>query len=117
MRIKLDEISMGFAWTCEPLSELKPNSELCSLEERLRCERQKPPFCTKVLATVLHKESDEELARLALKGVDEVFKARVLAEGQPAYGRCQEIQIVAGEVFETPQDGEYKKVHEVEDES
>jgi len=109
MRSKLEDIEMGRVWTCEPLSGLKPESELCGVEEKLRCDRQTPPMCTKVAATILENETDDVLARLASKEILDIVKERVLAESCPPFEQCQEVKIVAGEVIEVEQSDDYKE--------
>jgi len=106
MRTKLEDLSMGLVWTCEPVVDLTSESELCGVEERRRCDNHS--LCTKVAATVIGKESDEELARLSRKEVSEVLDVRQRAEAEPAYKRCQEIQVIAGEVREIEQSEDYK---------
>jgi hypothetical protein len=106
VRTKLKELSMGLVWTHEPVVELTGESELCGVEERRRCDVQ--GLCTKVVATVLGKESDVELARLSRQEISEVLDKRQRAEAEPAYKRCQEIQVIAGEVREIEQSEDYK---------
>ena len=107
MRTKLKEVSMGMVWTCDPLSNLTQDSELCGVEEKRRCDKE--TCCAKVAVTVLKRESDEVIARLANEGIDEAFEKRVRAEAEPAFKQCQEVKVVAGEVFETEQTEEYKE--------
>lgn len=107
MRTKLKEVSMGMVWSYDPLSELTQESELCGVEEKRRCDKEQ--CCARVAVTILRKESDEVLARLARKGIDEILEARIRADAEPAFNKCKEVKVVAGEVFETEQSEDYKE--------
>ncbi len=105
MRTKLKELSMGIVWTHDPLGELTQESEMCGVEEKRRCDKEQ--CCSKVAVTVLKKESDEVIARLAHEGIDEAFEKRIRAEAEPAFKQCQEIKVVAGEPMEIEQSKDY----------